>query len=89
MREYFGNLKLFFQRAGASPSTLVVLHVEPDMWGYLQQRSSGDHAATVPARVAATDLPELAGLPDSLVGFAQALGVLRDFTGRMCSLATT
>lgn len=81
MREYFANLKLFFERAGASPDTLVVLHVEPDMWGYLQQRSSGDNAATVPVKVAATGLPELAGLPDTLVGFARALGVLRDTYG--------
>jgi hypothetical protein len=81
MREYFANLKLFFQRAGAFPNTLVVLHVEPDVWGYLQQRSSGDNAATVPAKVAATNLPELAGLPDNLVGFAQALGILRDSYG--------
>jgi hypothetical protein len=78
MREYFSNLKLFFQRAGAFPTTMIVLHVEPDMWGYLQQRSSGDNAATVSVKVAASGLPELAGLPDNLVGFARALDVLRD-----------
>ena len=81
MREYFSNLTLFFQRAGAFPDRPVVLHVEPDMWGYLQQRSSGDNAATVPVKVASTGLPELAGLPDNLVGFARALDVLRDTYG--------
>ena len=28
------------------PQQPVVLHVEPDMWGYIQQRSSSDNAAT-------------------------------------------
>ena len=43
--------------AGHYP-TMVVLHVEPDIWGYIEQRSTGDDASTVPARVAATGLPE-------------------------------
>jgi hypothetical protein len=82
MRAYYDTLKLFFQRAAASPDTTVVLHVEPDAWGYLQQRATGDDAATVPVNVAASGMPELAGLPDTLTGFAQALGVLRDAYGR-------
>ena len=75
MTAWFNDVKLFMQRAGAFPSNLVVLHLEPDMWGYMQQRSTGDNATTVQAKVAATGLTELAGLPNTAAGLAQ--GVLR------------
>jgi len=78
MTAYWNDLKLFFQRAGAFPNNLVVLHVEPDFWAYMQQRATGDNAATVSAKVAATGLPELAGLPNTVAGFAQAVKRLRD-----------
>jgi hypothetical protein len=78
MTAYFNDLKLFFQRAGAFPQNSVVLHVEPDLWGYIEQRSSGDDAASVPAQVSATGLSELRGLPDNAAGFAQAIQRLRD-----------
>ena len=78
MRAYFANLKLFFQRAGAHASTRIVLHVEPDMWGYAQQWATGDAAATVPAKVAATGVADLAGLPDTVAGLAQAVVRLRN-----------
>lgn len=77
MAAYYKDLKLFLQRAGAFPNK-VVLHVEPDMWGYLQQRASHDDASTVPAKVGSAGVPELAGLPDNLAGFAQAIRKLRD-----------
>jgi len=69
MTAYWNDLKLFFQRAGAF-SEPVVFHVEPDMWGYMQQRSIGDDASTAPAQVAATGLAELAGLPNNMRGRA-------------------
>jgi len=78
MAAYWNDLKLFFQRAGAFPNNQVVLHVEPDMWGYVEQRSSNDNASTVAAKVAASGLPELAGLPDNMSGFARAVVKLRD-----------
>jgi hypothetical protein len=78
MTAYYNDLKLFFQRAGAFAGTRVVLHVEPDLWGYMQQRAVADNATTVPAQVAATGLPELAGLPNDLTGFARAVIRLRD-----------
>ena len=78
MTAYYNDLKLFFQRAGAFPNNKVVLHVEPDMWGYMQQRATNDNAATVPAKVAATGMAELAGLPNTVPGFAQAVKKLRD-----------
>lgn len=78
MRAYYEDVHLLLQRAAAFPDRLVVLHVEPDLWGYLQQRARDDDAATVPVRVAATGLPELADLPDDAAGFARAFARLRD-----------
>src|SRR5438445_8261502 len=48
MSAYYADLKLLFQRAGAQSPTTVVLHVEPDLWGFIQQRY-GDDAAAAPA----------------------------------------
>jgi hypothetical protein len=78
MTAYFNDMKLFFQRAGAFPTQKVLLHVEPDLWGYMEQRSTGDDAKTVPAKVAETGIPELAGLPSNMSGFARAVIRLRD-----------
>jgi hypothetical protein len=78
MTAYYHDVKLFFQRAGAFPDTRVVLHVEPDLWGFTQQRAIRDHGRTVPAQVAATGVPELAGLTDDISGFARSISRLRD-----------
>jgi hypothetical protein len=73
-----GDLILLFQKAGAFPSSRVVLHVEPDFWGYMEQRASGDNAATVAAKVSETGVAVLQGLPSTVSGFAQAIIKLRD-----------
>jgi hypothetical protein len=78
MTAYYHAAKLFFQRAGAFANTRVVLHIEPDLWGYTQQLATRDNASTVPAQVAATGVPELAGLSDDISGFARAISTLRD-----------
>ncbi len=78
MTVWFNDLKLFMQRAGAFPDDMVVLHVEPDMWGYMEQRSTNDDATTVSAKVSATGLSELSGLPNTVAGLAQGVLRLRD-----------
>jgi hypothetical protein len=78
MLAYFNDLKLFFQRAAAFPQTRTVLHVEPDLWGYIQQYAQNDNAASVPVRVASSGMPDLAGLPNTAQGLAQAIDRLRD-----------
>ena len=78
MTAYYADLKLFFARTAAFAAHSIVLHVEPDLWGYIQRRATNDDAASVPARVGATGIPELAGLPDNAAGFAQAIVRLRD-----------
>jgi hypothetical protein len=78
MQAYFNDLKLFFQKAAAFPDKLVVLHVEPDMWGYIQQRTSNDDAATFAVSVSSSGVAEVAGLPDNAAGLAQGIKKLRD-----------
>jgi hypothetical protein len=69
MTAYWADLELFLRRArGSAP---VVLHVEPDLWGYIEQAAAHDDAATVPAVV-----PD--GLPQNAAGFAQEIVALRD-----------
>jgi hypothetical protein len=77
MTAYYNDVKLFLQKAGAFPNQKVVLHVEPDLWGYIEQRGN-DSAAAVTAQVSETGLSELAGLPSNAAGFAQAIVRLRD-----------
>jgi hypothetical protein len=78
MRAYFDDLRLFFRRAGAFPNARIVLHVEPDLWGFLHQQTTNDNPAASQIVVGSTGQPDIADLPDSLVGFAQAVVRLRD-----------
>ncbi len=78
MSVYYADLRLFFQRAAPFDAGAVVLHVEPDLWGYLEQRSIGDDARTVSAQVSGSGVADVAGLPDTAAGFAQAIAQLRD-----------
>ena len=70
MAAYFRDLRLFFARARGSKT--VVLHVEPDFWGFAQQRARGDDATTVRAVV-----PD-EGAPQTVAGLVQAIVRLRD-----------
>jgi hypothetical protein len=80
MQAYFADLKLFFQRAQMYPGTKIVLHVEPDMWGYVQQAAGADNAASVAAKVHSSGFADVAGLPDNVAGLAQAVVRLRNQT---------
>ena len=57
LRQMLGELKLshfgVFQQAAAFPGQTIVLHVEPDLWGFLQQRAREDDARRDVARAAA------------------------------------
>ena len=77
MGAYFADLRTLFQQLGDTKATAVV-HVEPDLWGYLEQASSHDDATTVRVRVGSAGVPELAGLPDTAAGLAAAIVRLRD-----------
>ena len=77
MAAYYANFKLLMQKAGAFGHTVVV-HVEPDLWGYLEQRALPGDASSLTASVASSGTSELAGMPNSVQGFAWALLRLRD-----------
>ena len=77
MNAYYANFKLLMQKAGAYGAQVVV-HVEPDFWGYMQQRAAGGGAGAVGAMVASSGFAEAAGLPDNLIGFTSELKFLRD-----------
>jgi hypothetical protein len=78
MKAYWADVRLLFQRIRGATTKPVVVHVEPDFWGFVQQAARGDDASTVPAAVASTGVPELAALPNTAAGFAQAFVKLRD-----------
>jgi len=86
MAAYYANFKLLMQKAGAFAKPVVV-HVEPDLWGYLQQRAAGGDASTVSASVASSGFLEAAGLPNTVQGFGQALVKLRDLYATNAVLA--
>ena len=78
MGRYWQDARALLQQvadgADGAPAAIVV---EPTVWP--NQEGANDRAADqVPAVVGASGVPELAGLPDTLAGFAQAWVVLRD-----------
>ena len=77
MASYYADLQLFFQRAGAAGGPPCSTS-SPTCGRYIQQRATNDNAATVPVQVGGTGVAELAGLPDTAAGFAQAIVRLRD-----------
>ena len=77
MAAYFADLRTLFQRMGSESATTAVVHVEPDLWGYIQRRY-GDDPTSAQVMVAATGVSELTDLPDDASGLARAVVRLRD-----------
>ncbi len=82
MRNYYANFKLMLDKIKAFGKTTIV-HIEPDLWGFLEQRalnnSQSDDANSVTAAVNSAGYGDVvAGLPDNPAGFANALIRLRD-----------
>jgi hypothetical protein len=76
MNAYYANFKLLMQKAGAYGGQVIV-HVEPDFWGYMQQRSGGGSASAITAMVKSSGFGEASAFADNLVGFASELKFLR------------
>ena len=85
LRAYWSDLRLALSRARGKRR--VILHVEPDLWGYIQQAAHGDRAATVPAAVASSGDPALKGLPNDARGFARGIVRLRNRIAKNVALA--
>src|SRR5579863_3769569 len=78
MKAYFANWVLMLQAIKSFGKPVLVI-VEPDLWGFLQNASHGtDNAASVPASVASSGFADAAGFPNNARGFAWALLHMRD-----------
>ncbi len=69
MTKYWRGVKLMFQKLGAFDAPVVV-HVEPDLWGYTQRKSS--LPSGVPMKVGAL-VPECSDLPADVSGMARCV----------------
>jgi hypothetical protein len=76
MNRYFGDFKLLMDQCKTFNNPVIV-HIEPDFWGFCQNRH-GDDPSVIPVAVAASGFADAAGFPNNLPGFAQALVHLRD-----------
>ncbi|HEX8101984.1 MAG TPA: hypothetical protein VF533_05205 [Solirubrobacteraceae bacterium] len=85
MRAYFRDLRLVLRKARRHEG--VVLHVEPDLWGYVEQKARRGRASSVRAAVARSGDPALRGLPNHAGGFARAVVRLRDRIAPRVTLA--
>ena len=78
MRSYFSDLRILMQRAKEYGKPVLVL-IEPDAFGLLQHQTNSNPNAY--AAVAATGLPELATLPNTVAGWGQAFLQMRKAVG--------
>ncbi|MGH6935504.1 MAG: hypothetical protein ACRED2_04835 [Methylocella sp.] len=76
MNAYFTSFKLMLQKAGAFSSPVIV-HVEPDMWSFMQQQRSQD-PTTITVSVASSGFSGVDGFANNASGLAQALIALRN-----------
>jgi hypothetical protein len=78
MNAYYANWILMLQKIAAFGKPVLVI-VEPDLWGFLQNATHGsDNAANIPASVSSSSFPDAAGFPNTAQGFAWALLHMRD-----------
>ncbi len=78
---YLEGLGLFFERAAAAGGP-VILHLEPDLWGFAHQAANSDDAGHVPVA-----MPGATGQPGTLAGLAREIVALRDRTAPNVLLA--
>ncbi|MBZ4416278.1 hypothetical protein K8638_07260 [Myxococcus sp. RHST-1-4] len=69
MRRYLSDWRYALQQVGTAQA---LLHLEPDLWGYLQFNSNGD-PRTVPAQVATANATDCAGQENNASGFARCM----------------
>ena len=78
MNDYFTDVKILMQRAKDFGKP-VIIHVEPDGFGFLEQQTSDNPNAY--AAIAASGVAELAGLPNTVAGWGLAFLQLRKAVG--------
>jgi hypothetical protein len=77
MNSYYTNFALLMSMAKTFGQPVVV-HVEPDLFAYMEQKAAGGDASTVTASVASSGYASLSTFPNTFQGFAWALLKLRD-----------
>ncbi len=75
MQAYWADFTVLMQKVGASGAQVVV-HVEPDFWGFMEHQSADP--TTLTAVVASSGNADLAGLPNTVAGMGLAFLKLRD-----------
>jgi hypothetical protein len=75
MADYYKDFTALLTQLHSYGSTAIV-HVEPDMFGYFEQVNG--NPAAISASVASSGNGDIAGYPNTLAGFGQALLHLRD-----------
>ena len=78
MSDYFGKFKVLMEKAKAFAKPVVVI-LEGNVVGLLQQQSHSNNATY--AAIAASGLPDLVGLPDTVAGFGLAFLQMRKAVG--------
>lgn len=87
MKAYYASFVLLLQKISAAAITQpVIVHVEPDLWGFMQQQR-GDNPAWVNVSVASSGFAGLGAFPNNAAGLAQALVSLRNSYGPNIILA--
>ncbi|AGC48350.1 hypothetical protein MYSTI_07078 [Myxococcus stipitatus DSM 14675] len=69
MRRYFGDWRFTLQQVG---NARALLHIEPDLWGYIQFFSQGN-PRTVPAQVASANPTDCAGMANDASGLSRCM----------------
>jgi len=81
MKKYFDDFKLLMQKCNTDTptGTPVIVHLEPDLWGHIQQTcTTVDDATTRSAAVASSGHADVQGYANTAAGYAQALRHIRD-----------
>ena len=77
MYSYFDDWKLLMTKCGQAGGTIVVM-LEGDLTGVMQQDATNDDATTVSAHVASSGYPDAANFPNNFKGMYQAMLHIRD-----------
>ena len=68
MQRYFNDWRFVLKQIGTAS---VLLHIEPDFWGYAQHKSSNPHL--LPAAVASVNSTDCANQPNSIAGMGRCM----------------
>jgi hypothetical protein len=78
MQAWFADLTVLLKKAGAFPTQMMVMNVEPDFWGHVEQAATANGGvAKVPGMVGSCG-GDVASYADNAAGLAQAIVHLRD-----------